>query len=55
LGGLGGPVFDALGFVEDDDVGVEVFIDVEGVGNNLLVVDDGEKRLITILIVFSAG
>ena len=51
LGGLGGPVFDALGLVEHDDVGAEVLVDVEGVGDDLLVVDDGEKRRATVGIV----
>lgn len=44
LRGLGGPVFDALRFIKHDDVGAEVGVDVEAVGDDLLVVDDGEKR-----------
>ncbi len=55
LGGLGGPVFDALGFVEHDDVGAEMAVDVEAVGHDLLVVDDGEKGRATVGVVFRAG
>ena len=36
------------GFVEDDDVGLEAGVDVEAIGDDLLVVYDGEKRRITV-------
>ena len=55
LGGVGGPVFDALGFVQDDDVGLEALVDIEAVGDDLLVVYDGEKGWITIGVVVGAG
>ena len=44
LGGLGGPVLDALGLVEHDDVGPEAGVDLQGVGHDLLVVDEREER-----------
>ena len=43
LGGFGAPVFDALGFVEHDDVGLEALVHFERIGEHLLVVDDGEE------------
>jgi len=44
LGCLGVPILDALGFVEDHDVGLEACVYVERVGHHLFIVDDGEKR-----------
>jgi hypothetical protein len=44
LGGAGGPVLDALGLVEHDDVGAEALVEIEAVGHDLLVVGDGEER-----------
>jgi hypothetical protein len=55
LGGLGGPVFDALGFVEDDDVGAETFVDIEAVGDDLLVVGYGEKGRLGLGVGAEAG
>src|SRR6266508_6227464 len=40
LSGPGAPVLDPLGFVEHHNVGAQAEIDVERVGENLLVVDD---------------
>ena len=55
LGGLGGPVFDALGFVENDDIRPQVGIDLERVGNDLLVVRDGEKGGVGVAVERGAG
>ena len=40
---LGLPVLDALRLVEHDDVGLQYRVDVRGVAQHLLVVDDGEE------------
>ena len=45
LSGLGAPVLDALSFVQHDNVGLEALVDLQGVGEHLLVIDDGEERL----------
>ena len=42
--GLGAPVLDPLGFVENDDIGFQASIDFEGVAAHLLIVDEGEER-----------
>ncbi len=55
LGCFGGPVFDALGFVEDNDVWLEEFVDVEAIADDLLVVDDGKKGRVTIRVVVCAS
>ena len=36
--------FDALGFIQDDDLRLETLVDFQRVGEHLLVIDDGEKR-----------
>jgi hypothetical protein len=51
LRGLGAPVFDALGFVEHDNIRREPRIYVQRVGHHLLIVDDGEKRRGGVLVV----
>src|SRR5277367_2613355 len=43
LRGFGTPVFDPLGFVENDNVRRKARIYIKRVGNHLFVVDDGEK------------
>ena len=55
LGGLGGPIFNTLGFVEDDDIRPQVGIDLERVRNDLLVVCDGEKGRCGVAIKRGAG
>jgi len=37
------PIFNPLGFIEDHDVGFECCVDIERIGADLFVVDDGEK------------
>ena len=44
LGGLGAPVLDALGFIQHDDVGLEPRVDLQRIGQHLLVVDNSEER-----------
>ena len=44
LGGFGAPVLDALGFVQHHDVRPQPRVDVQRVGQHLLVIDDGEER-----------
>ena len=44
LGGLGAPVLDALRFVQHHDVGPQPLVDLQRVGEHLLVIDDGEER-----------
>ena len=44
LGGLGAPVLDALRFVQHHDVRPQPVVDVQRVGQHLLVIDDGEER-----------
>ena len=44
LRGLGVPVLDPLRFVQDHDVGLQPLVDVQRVGQHLLVIDDGEER-----------
>ena len=48
--GLGLPVLDALGLVENDHVGLEKAVDVVGVAHHLLVVDEREEGGRRILI-----
>jgi hypothetical protein len=48
LGGLAGPVFDPLGLIQHDDVGPEACVHIEGVGEHLLVVDEGEERRVVV-------
>ena len=55
LGGFCGPVLDALGFVEDDDVGLEALVDVEAINDDLLVVYDCKEGRVTIGVVVGAG
>ena len=45
LGGLGAPVLDPLRFVQHDDVGPQPVVDLQRVGEHLLIIDDGEERL----------
>ena len=45
---LGLPVLDALRFIEHDHVGLEDVVDVFGIAQHLLVVDDGEERRVLI-------
>ncbi len=44
LGGFGAPIFYALGFVKHNDVGPQAGVDVQGVGEHLLVINDGKER-----------
>ena len=43
LGRLGAPVLDALRFIQDDDIRLEMLVDVERIRQHLFVIDDGEK------------
>ena len=44
LGGFGAPVLDSLRFIQHDDVWLQALVHVEGVGEHLLVVHNGEER-----------
>ncbi len=41
---LGAPVLDALRFVQDHHIRLQLGVDVERVGDHLLVIDDGKER-----------
>ena len=43
LGRLGAPVLDALRFIQDDDVRLEMLVDVERIRQHLFIIDDREK------------
>ena len=45
------PVFYALSFIQDDDVGPQIRIDVEAVAKDLFVIADGKKGWMRVLVV----
>jgi hypothetical protein len=51
LGRLGGPVFNTLGFIKDNDVGLQMGIDIEAARTNLFVINSREKRRARVRIV----
>ena len=54
-GGLCSPILDTLGLVEHDDIGTEVLVDLVEVGDDLLVVHDGEKGRVRLRVKAKAG